>query len=265
MLTKEDGDRGLNFVSPQIAALAMARQAAFPRGLQRHRLLCNMLSSQPMCFNLFGPISMDEQIGCALVSAMLDGVPVAKIHRVVFEHAPTPRKDYLGDATAFDAFVEFETPDGGLSFAGIETKLTESFSQKAYPIDARPLYRRWAEHPDAPWKIDRRQSLGERDFNQLWRDHALAFALHMNTRDQTSHGALVLVRHSLDQKCQHAVRAYTDCLKDGDNSFLDRTLADLVRRWRPIVDGTLWQDWLDQFETRYVNLAGSQELWDGTR
>ena len=133
MLTKQDGDRGLNFLSPEIAALAKARQEAFPRGIERHRLLCNMLSSQPMCFNLFAPIALDEPIGCALVSAMLDGVPVSKIRRVVFEHSPTPHNDYLGDSTAFDAFVEFESAGGTVSFVGVETKLTEKFHRSLTP------------------------------------------------------------------------------------------------------------------------------------
>jgi len=66
----------------------------------------------------------------------------------------------------------------------------------------------------------------------------------------------------MDEKCQHAVDAYTSCLTPGDSGFLDRTLADLARRWRPVVDGTSWRGWLEEFETRYVNLAASQALWD---
>jgi hypothetical protein len=52
MLRREDGERGLTFLTPEIAALALLRQREFPRGIKRHRLLCNLLSSQPMCFNL---------------------------------------------------------------------------------------------------------------------------------------------------------------------------------------------------------------------
>ena len=262
MLTKEDGGRGLNFLSPEIAALATARQRAFPRGIEPHRLFCNMLSSQPMCFNLFAPIAIDRQVGSALVNAMLGGVAVSKIRRVVFEHSPTPHNDYLGDSTAFDAFVEFELSDGALGFMGIETKLTEPFSRETYQIDSRPLYRKWVEHPEAPWDPDRRESLSDPVYNQLWRDHALAFALRTKHRDRISYGALTLVRHSLDEKCQRAVQAYTDCLRPGDSGFFDRTLDDLVRRWKPVVDGTAWQGWLDEFETRYVNLTPSEVLWD---
>ena len=43
------------------------------------------------------------------------------------------------DNTSFDAFIEFELAEGGLGFAGIETKLTEPFSQKLYD---GPAYRR---------------------------------------------------------------------------------------------------------------------------
>lgn len=39
---------------------------------------------------------------------------------------------YLGARTAFDAMIEYERADGSLVLVGIETKLTDSFSQKPY-------------------------------------------------------------------------------------------------------------------------------------
>jgi hypothetical protein len=63
--------------------------------------------------------------------------------RASCEWAPELATDYLGDRTAFDAFIEYRTPDHRLHALGIETKLTESFSAKVhdreeYLLDARP-------------------------------------------------------------------------------------------------------------------------------
>src|SRR4051794_24412522 len=53
-LSAEDGKRGKNFLSPQIFTVATQRIDAKVGAVASGRLLQNMLSSQPMCFNLFG-------------------------------------------------------------------------------------------------------------------------------------------------------------------------------------------------------------------
>lgn len=58
MLTEESANAGLNFLIPGIFALARQRIAEGP-GAEPFRLQRNMLSSQPMCFNLFGALALD--------------------------------------------------------------------------------------------------------------------------------------------------------------------------------------------------------------
>lgn len=157
-LSTSDGERGLNFLASAIFKLADQRQRELPKGIKRHRLLCNMLSSQPMAFNLFAPLALDQAQAPKLVSALIDQ-PVQQVDRVVFEYAPEPVADYLGDATAFDAFVEFTLVNGGRGFVGIETKLTEPFSRAPYPLAERPLYQRWVRHPAAPWRPEKHDAL----------------------------------------------------------------------------------------------------------
>ena len=62
MLTREDGDRGLNFVTPTAFAAARDRVAAGGGAVEPFRLFHNMLSSMPMCFNLFGPLIDDPEL-----------------------------------------------------------------------------------------------------------------------------------------------------------------------------------------------------------
>ncbi len=52
MLTGESANAGLNFLTPGIFALAKRRIEEGRGVVEPFRLLRNMLSSQPMCFNL---------------------------------------------------------------------------------------------------------------------------------------------------------------------------------------------------------------------
>lgn len=264
MLQREDGERGLNFLTPEIAALAVRRQQELPAFLERHRLLCNMLSSQPMCFNLFGPVALDAALAPRLMSALLDE-KVSRVLRVVIEHAPEPPSRYLDDRTSFDAYVELERADGTRGFVGIETKLTEPFSAERYSLADRPAYAKWVGRADAPWLADRRNSLEDIGHNQLWRDHMLAFALATENAAEVGSGALVLVRHPDDRRCTASVTSYQRCLREGCSTLIDRPLDDVVRRWAPVIAGTPYEKWLAAFRERYVDLSGSSSAWKDLR
>ena len=146
MLTLADGKAGRNFLTPEIADVARARVAEGVGAVEPFRLFHNMLSSQPMCFNLFGPLVRDTGLAARLLPTLVPEQD-AEVTRVVLEWAPEPATAYLGDRTAFDAFIEYRTPDHRLHALGIETKLTESFSAKVYD---REEYRRWMRVPNRP-------------------------------------------------------------------------------------------------------------------
>lgn len=260
MLTAGDGARGLNFLSPEIAAYALNRQSQFPRGIKKHRLVCNMLSSQPMCFNLFGAAALDESIALPLVSALIERRDLQRVVRVIVEHEPAPRREHLGDSTSFDAFVEVEDQRGELGFVGIETKLTEPFSQDRYPIAEGSGSRRWVDHERAPWRVPSVASLEAVAVNQLFRDHALAVAACHRVGSPYKFGALAVVRHPDDPSCAASMATYGNLVRlDADVPLLDLPLDDAVRRLRPVVSGTRWAAWLDAFNRRYVDLRESAE------
>ena len=73
MLTHADGERGLNFLTPHIFEVAKRRLAIKKGTIDPFRLFCNMLSSQPMCFNLFGPLVDDLELATHLVQLLLPG------------------------------------------------------------------------------------------------------------------------------------------------------------------------------------------------
>ena len=175
MLTGESANAGLNFLTPGIIALAKQRIAEGP-GAEPFRLLRNMLSSQPMCFNLFGELALDLDNAAELVQALW-GTSAIRVTCIRFDWAPAPAAEYLDDGTAFDAFIEYETDEGRMGFTGIETKLRERFSPKEY--DGKK-YRRWMTK-DAPWRTDAGGQVSRTSHNQLLRDEATFSAFDLAT------------------------------------------------------------------------------------
>ena len=249
MLDPASAEQGLNFHSPRIHAAAKARIAVGEGLVDADRLLRNMLSSQPMCFNLFGELAHDPELATTLARALW-GDHVRKVTDVRFEWAPTPESEYLDDKTAFDAIIEYEASDGRPGFIGIETKLTEPFSEQKY---AGAKYRRWMT-PEAPWREDAMEAVSLTQHNQLWRDHLLAWSLLNHPRSEYGHGRLVVVFHAEDRGTSDVIDGYRRLLRDAATlEALD--LGAIVSAWRPHAG-----EWLSEFERRYVDLSGSEEL-----
>ena len=132
-LTEADAVAGLNFLTSEIHRYATERIAS-GGGVEEFRCVRNLLSSQPMAFNLFGPLHDDPGLAALLLDPLLPGgVQTASVD---VEWAP-PRTLHLDDATSFDVVARYVRADGREAIAGIETKLTEPFSQKVYGLDDR--------------------------------------------------------------------------------------------------------------------------------
>lgn len=253
MLTRIDGERGLNFLTPEIFAVVLGRIRSARGVVEPYRLLHNMLSSQPMCFNLFGPLVKDLDLATMLIQPLLPG-RVDRVLRVEIEFAPEPASEYLADRTAFDAFVEYRRPDGKLGCLGVETKLSEPFSRQHYD---RWEYRRWMQYPDAPWRPEAYTLVDAVRHNQLWRDHLLAVAMRYHPPRRYDETALLLIRHPLDTGCAATTATYRALLRSGDVTFVDYPLDQIVDLWmrRPLNDAQ--EAWLGKFRRRYLDLAAS--------
>ena len=254
MLSRESGAKGLNFITPQIFKIAQSRIEDKRGVVEEFRLLHNMLSSQPMCFNLFGPLADDKKLATRILEQILPN-EVKEVVDIKIEYAPEPKGEYLDDSTAFDAFIEFVRPDGNRGFIGIETKLTEPFSQKHYD---GPAYRRWVEQTDSPWPEDAWPRLDDVRHNQLWRDHLLAVAMKKQSEAHYVCGFLMLVYHPEDKHCVETKNAYKNLLKPNDNTFLDYPLDKLVGIIKSALQDDSSRRWLTEFNKRYLDLSLSQ-------
>lgn len=174
-----DGYLG-NFISPEIGRLALDVAMSHndsPKEsagiIQIDRLKNNLLSSQPLCFNFFGILSLDHNLALEVVRQFFP--KVTKFLGVKFEYAPTPKHEYTGDNSAFDVALEVER-DKEKGLIGIECKYTESFSPEEYRSQ------RYKNLYDASENfIGSYEELTSRRFNQLFRNQIIAESLlHKN-------------------------------------------------------------------------------------
>lgn len=259
MLRSEDGLAGRNFINDKIFTYVKNRIAEDSLHIEPRRLLNNMLSSQPMCFNLFAPLAMNLNLATKLVSAMPGFETVLKVTSVKLEYAP-PKENMLNDGTSFDAWIEFYRDNGQYGFIGIETKLTEPFSQKEYQCNE--YYRRWVNDSDGWWLPGSYNHFNDKNFNQLWRNHLLSYALLHCPESRYNEAYSVVILHPMDGKCQSAYRLYSDKLTPkGINTLLNWPLDDLITTWKPLVETDDERSWLRSFSRRYLELEGSEKYW----
>jgi len=130
MLVKGEAT-GANFLTPEIFEYAKKRVAEklLEETIEPYRLFNNMLSSQPMCFNLFVPLMFAAERGEEWVTSVIDSLfpqrNIEWVESVRIEFIPLPASVYTGDKSAFDAFVEYRSLDGSTGIIGIETKYTD--------------------------------------------------------------------------------------------------------------------------------------------
>ncbi len=188
---------------------------------------------------------------------------VSEVVDVRIEYAPSPKSDYLDDRTSFDAFVAYVRPDGQPAFLGIETKLTDAFSEREYD---RPTYRRLTECEPSPWRRDAWPHLVSSQWNQLWRNHLLVEALcrHRAAAPGTR-GRLVLVHHPGDTAIAPVVDQYRAFLTSPDDTFAAWSLDWLIEAWDAVAESEAERRWLADFRLRYLSLAASEEAWKAVR
>ena len=128
-----NGDKtGKNFLEDYIFDYAKKRvnNRKHYETIKEERLFNNLLSSQPMAFNLFCPLikmlEEDESSTTDILRAALPDYNINKVTKIDLEFIPDNFKELTNDLTAMDAIIEFTDNDGIPSFIAIETKYSEN-------------------------------------------------------------------------------------------------------------------------------------------
>lgn len=241
-----------NYLTPTIQDL-VHREVIGSRGQHDKlygvpRIFDDLLSSQPLCFNLFGELAADTRAATE-VAKLLWPTRVLQVTSIQFEHSPGRGDErYLGTRSAFDVYIEHTTPAGGLGFIGIEVKYHENL--RGQPATIRQRARQVA---DASGIFpDDRSELERLPLQQIWLDHLLALA--MLQAGEYKSGLFVFLYPAGNAPCAAASDRYRSLLTN-TSTFERLTLESVVAaiRWATRAD------WIEAVNHRYFNVSRLME------
>lgn len=148
--------------------------------IDEYRLFNNMLSSQPMAFNLFCPFMRmleegKDRIVTSVFKAIFPDMHIAEVTEVGLEYLHTDIKNYLNDCTAMDAIVRYKDTEGKTAFIAIETKYTDVLGENTSNKErAQDRYREWIKRIGM-FKTETESKLlsGEKTVTQIYRNFLL--------------------------------------------------------------------------------------------
>jgi hypothetical protein len=221
--------KGVNFLSPAVrdAVKARLRERVPDEMINRSRLWADLLSSMPLCFNLFGELWADAERARAAVRAWWPDAPRGSV-KVLFEHSPgRGDPDYLGNRSAFDVAFEIDPGDGRRAIIGVETKYHEHAKKEALPSSERlPRYLEVTEKSNA-FRDGWRERIRGTELQQIWLDHLLVLSMTQHRTAGWSWGKFVLAYPKGNPSFARAAEKYRAVLRD-DSTFEARTLDELV-------------------------------------
>ena len=260
-LTPEDAEAGRNFLTETIwrrvqAELEANTQAAGAdkKVLQPDRLKANLLSSQPLCFNLFAELDEDRRLATRAFR-LLWPTRVRDVQHIEFEWSPGRGDDaFLGNRSAFDVAVFHTRPDGDRGVLGIEVKYHENLKAAAGKI--RDVARTVAE--EAGLSIEIANPEWERaPLNQFLLDHLLALSIAKHPDQPYGDAEFCLIYPAGNLACANALGAYRSRL--GASAFESRTLEQVVGALRMCTDAP----WVGDLAHRYLGYHRAFEVGQG--
>jgi hypothetical protein len=232
-------ETGKNFLTPAAVAAVRHRLAHPEPGemLESSRLWADLLSSMPLCFNLFGDLAADPALARHALASWWPDAPAGEVS-VRFEHSPgRGDRTLLGNRTAFDVAFEIALPTGSHAILGVETKYHEHAKLERTPnAGALARYTQITERSRAflpGW----REALVGTDLQQIWLDHLLVLAMLQHPSRQWSWGRFVVVAPAANPSITSAVARYRAVLRD-DATFGSLSLEQMVAEGSPLGDET---------------------------
>lgn len=209
----------------------------------RPRIFNDLLSSQPLCFNLFAELSLKLELASRVFARLTSG-RVSEVTSINFEYSPgrgDPR--YSGDRSAFDVFVRYRAAHGTNGFVGIEVKYHEGLGDPA--ATHRERYDELARAMNC-FNVEATTSrLREKPLQQIWRDHLLAGSLLAS--GDFDEGFFAFLYPAQNERCTVALDAYRSCLTSAstfETWTLESVVAALLEERR--------EEWVEAVADRYL-------------
>ncbi|SBV90817.1 hypothetical protein [uncultured Dysgonomonas sp.] len=214
--------------------------------IEKNRLYTNLLSSQPLAFNLFAELKINRDLATAFFANQFPE-KVETVIDILFEHSEGRGKiEYTGDHSAFDVFVKFKHRRGGIGFIAIEVKYAENMADT--PATHKIRYEELSRNSGIFYEnID---ALKRKHIQQIWRDHLLSIAHVKESNQKYTEGIFVFLYPSENEQCQNAVNKYRAQLvsdKEDETGFCPRLLEDYIAAIMDITN----DKWIKDLRERY--------------
>lgn len=243
------GDTTNNFLTAAVGRAVAVAKAQPGALVSAPRIYDNMLSSQPLTFNLFAELQADLQLASVICRGLWPDL-LDTVEEIRFEWSPG-RGDarFLGNRSAFDVAIFGHDPAGLPTFVGIEAKYHDDLTQDPGAA-SNPRYSEVAAQagvfrdPDA-------DALRALPLRQVWFDHLLALSMIGDEAEKVSQTRFVLLAPAVNAAVISADAAYRTHLRDA-LTYERRTLEEVVAVVASATDAA----WIDDFSSRY--LAGAR-------
>jgi hypothetical protein len=241
-----------NFLTEKIRELVTQEVANVKKNgglIGEPRIWNNLLSSQPLCFNLFGELSNDEFDLATKLFKKLFPDRIDEVTAIKFEYSPgRGNPKYIGDHSAFDVFIEYNH-GRNKGFIGIEVKYAESLKEETKEKANKNFKEQYATLTNSCglFKPNSVEFLRQPPLSQIWRDHLLSVA----TKQDYDEGFFVFLYPSKNHFCQKGIERYKEYLafeNESQNGFYPRFLEDFIGALTSISDDC----WVEELKLRYL-------------
>lgn len=260
-------DPQANFMTEGICSLVdyeLSPENKGDRLIEETRLRSNLLSSQPLCFNLFGELKLHLDKALQFFNILYDNY-FKSIYKIEFEYNPARRDPRLtGDRSAFDVFVEYTTIAGKKGFIGIEVKYSETLNEGAITVDDI-LNKQFCDEPRT--RRDRYRELSEGLFAetsyeeleqlpafQIWRDHLLAVSMCKAFPEKYDEGLFLFLAPYSNKNCRDGVEKYKKLLLNPDGGIDTHFCYAWLEEYIETLDKVFDEVWTKNMKKRYLGI-----------
>lgn len=241
---------GANYLTASIFELVkheVAHAQQEGKVISAPRIWNNLLSSQPLAFNLFGELKLDTSLASSLFKSLYPVLDIVTVTNISFEHSPGRRNlKYTGDSSAFDVFIEYTTSNGDHAFFGIEVKYAEHL--KDLPSSHKARYEEIATASKI-FNLSLLEQLKEKPLQQIWRDHLLTLSLFISNHEYVR-GDFLYVYPAQNTECTQAISKYQQTfLPHKESYFKPLTIEHIITVLKNLSNA----QWIRAFEDRYLN------------
>jgi len=254
---------GLNFLSPEIFQYAQFRTQFLKNGetIKEYRLYNNMLSSQPMCFNLFYPLKRlferDHKRACKVFRNCFPSLNINKVMAVEIEYLPYPVTEYLNDRTAFDAMLLYISDSGERNILAIETKYVEKLGTNP----SSDLSKQIDLVKDSKMFNEDGKKEVTKGFGQLGRNFLLAEKFRMENRLDKAFAVVISPEENTSSKTE--ISEFHKMMNaEYQNQLFYTSLENIVKSINNKPSKEI-KSWIELFKKRYLGFDDCESIYKG--